>query len=52
MANDKTSDQFEGMGGSYIVDPKTGKRALVERTGEQSEIKQPEPASEILKGDK
>ena len=26
------NDEFDGMGGSYIVDPKTGKRKLVERT--------------------
>jgi hypothetical protein len=25
-------DQFDGIGGSYIVDPKTGERKLVERT--------------------
>lgn len=26
------SDQFDGVGGSYVLDPKTGKRKLVERT--------------------
>lgn len=26
------SDEFEGQGGSYVVNPKTGKRELVERT--------------------
>ena len=26
------SDENEGMGGSYTVDPETGKRTLVERT--------------------
>ncbi len=25
-------DEFHGMGGSYVIDPKTGKRTLVERT--------------------
>lgn len=25
-------DEFDGIGGSYIVDPETGKRTLVERT--------------------
>jgi hypothetical protein len=33
-------DAFQGQGGSYVFDPKTGKRTLVERT----EI--PEPQSE------
>lgn len=27
-------DQFDGIGGSYIVDPKTGQRQLVERTSD------------------
>lgn len=27
-------DEFAGQGGSYVVDPKTGKRKLVERTQE------------------
>lgn len=26
------SDQFDGVGGSYVLDPKTGKRKLIERT--------------------
>lgn len=34
------SDQFDGVGGSYVLDPKTGKRKLVERTAEPK----PEPA--------
>lgn len=51
MADDNSTDEFEGMGGSYSVDPKTGKRVLIDRTGEASEIQQPEPASEILKGE-
>lgn len=28
------TDQYEGQGGSYIADPKTGERKLVERTQE------------------
>lgn len=28
------ADEFDGLGGSYVADPKTGKRKLVERTGE------------------
>lgn len=30
------SDPYEGQGGSYRVDPKTGRRELVERTEEPS----------------
>lgn len=26
------ADEYDGVGGSYLVDPKTGKRTLVERT--------------------
>ena len=26
------TDEFEGMGGSYVMDKKTGKRKLIERT--------------------
>lgn len=26
------SDEYDGMGGSYVVDPTTGQRVLVERT--------------------
>lgn len=29
-------DEFEGMGGSYQIDPKTGKRVLLHRTGEKA----------------
>jgi hypothetical protein len=25
-------DEFHGVGGSYLLDPKTGKRKLIERT--------------------
>jgi hypothetical protein len=25
-------DEFHGVGGSYLLDPKTGKRTLIERT--------------------
>lgn len=28
-------DEFSGQGGSYVVDPDTGKRVLVERTQDQ-----------------
>jgi hypothetical protein len=36
-------DQHHGHGGSYRVDPKTGKRELVERTGDPEAV--PEPNS-------
>ena len=40
-------DDFEGIGGSYIVDPKTGKRTLVERTQEPQRVTdQPAPAED------
>lgn len=39
------ADEFDGVGGSYTVDPKTGKRKLVERTGDtlpvEADKKQP-----------
>ena len=34
---DVVKDEFEGQGGSYVVDPKTGARVLVERTQEAGE---------------
>jgi len=39
-------DEFHGIGGSYIADPKTGKRKLVQRTEEQAEPVAPAPAIE------
>lgn len=36
------SDENEGMGGSYTLDPKTGKRTLVERT-EDALLPSPRP---------
>jgi len=35
-------DEHKGQGGSYLVDPKTGKRQLVERTQPA-----PHPTSEV-----
>lgn len=29
---EQTPDQYDGEGGSYVLDPATGKRTLVERT--------------------
>ena len=37
------SDQFDGVGGSYVLDPKTGKRKLVERTKTEAEKPAPQP---------
>lgn len=31
-------DEFDGIGGSYVVDPKTGKRKLVERTQDEKPV--------------
>jgi hypothetical protein len=36
-------DEFEGLGGSYTVDPKTGKRILNERTKEPDAPEAAEP---------
>lgn len=45
-------DEYDGVGGSYLVDPKTGKRTLIERTDstkpEKTEKQQPvQPQSDI-----
>lgn len=42
------SDQFDGVGGSYVLDPKTGKRKLVERTQPADQPKE-EPIPEATK---
>lgn len=45
-------DEFEGIGGSYIVDPKTGKRTLVERTQDtQQPVEQAPEQSDDAKGE-
>jgi len=36
----KMIDEYDGQGGTYLVDPKTGKRKLIERTQPAS---QPSP---------
>lgn len=42
-----TNDEYQGQGGSYIADPKTGKRKLVERTQDPQPVTdQPEPAAD------
>lgn len=37
-------DEFDGQGGSYVLDPKTGKRVLKERTQDAAEQNQPTDA--------
>ena len=40
-------DEYDGIGGSYIADPETGARTLVERTQEpQSTARPVEPAAD------
>lgn len=40
-------DEYSGQGGSYIADPETGKRTLVERTQEPQPVNdQPQPAAD------
>lgn len=45
---DELLDEFRGMGGSYVVDPATGKRVLVARTAEAGEAV-PDEGSDNLK---
>lgn len=46
--NEPKRDEHAGMGGSYQVDPATGKRTLVERHGQPAENK-PAPAPAAAK---
>lgn len=34
----ETPDEHEGMGGSYVINPDSGKRDLVERTKQVDEV--------------
>ncbi len=36
-----TMDEYQGQGGTYLLDPKTGKRKLIERT-EPAQPSQPD----------
>lgn len=36
--SETNTDEFAGQGGSYELDPATGKRTLVERTQEPAEV--------------
>ncbi len=38
-------DEFDGQGGSYLLDPETGKRTLVERTEEPADVPAEQPAA-------
>lgn len=38
-------DEYQGQGGSYLLDPKTGKKTLIERTEPATP---PEPPTEEL----
>lgn len=40
-----TPDEYHGQGGTYLLDPKTGKRQLIERT-EPDATPQPEVTSD------
>ena len=41
------TDEHEGMGGSYTLDPKTGKRKLVDRTDDPL-LPSPRPEAPIV----
>lgn len=43
--SDTTQDDFAGQGGSFVLDPATGKRTLVERTAEP-DTTEPAPADQ------
>ena len=45
---DTIKDEFWGQGGSYLLDPKTGKRTLIERT-EPAQPSEP-PTEELSDG--
>ena len=42
MSKMATMDEYHGIGGTYLLDPKTGKRKLIERT-EPAKPLNPEP---------
>lgn len=43
---DTTTDEYAGQGGSYMLDPATGKRTLVERTMDPAEVPADQPQAE------
>ncbi len=42
--NDTNNDQHAGMGGSYLLNAKTGVRTLIERTEGPNRAPEPDPA--------
>ncbi|MBS4019050.1 MAG: hypothetical protein KGZ68_12525 [Dechloromonas sp.] len=44
-AEKPAADEFDGQGGSYVVDPETGKKTLVERTRPADEVKEKQHAA-------
>jgi hypothetical protein len=44
--SETTHDEFAGQGGSYMLDPATGKRTLIERTEEPETTTPAEQAAE------
>jgi len=45
MSTDTTTDEFAGHGGSYLLDPATGVRTLVERTEDPAQTPAEQPAA-------
>lgn len=41
------SDPYKGQGGAYVLDAKTGKRKLIERTAEAVHDAATKPAAEV-----
>lgn len=39
-------DEYHGQGGSYVLDPKTGRRTLIERTQEPGTAEAPATTTE------
>ena len=46
-----TPDEFEGQGGEYLLDPKTGKRTLISRTAPAPNPTEPTDALPDQKAD-
>ena len=44
-------DEFEGQGGEYLLDPKTGKRTLISRTAPAPNPTEPTDAQAVQKTD-
>lgn len=45
MTTENQTDEYAGQGGSYLLDPETGKRTLVERTEDPAEKPAEQPAA-------